>query len=288
MPLPLLCGIVYEHNLRDHYMDPVLLEKKSRQIRCDIVKAIISSGKGHIGGALSSVDILVALYYGGILQVSASEPRNSNRDRFLLGKGHCSVALYAVLADLKFFPAKEMQHINRGCLLGEHPDPRIPGIEVISGSLGQALGIATGMMLAARLDGNNHLCVVLMGDGECYEGSVWEAAQLAGHHQLNRLIVIIDRNGLCIRGNTEEINRMDPLADKWRSFGWEVREVDGHNMKALLEELCDIRVRSGQPLALIAKTIKGKGISFMENQPSWHHGGFNAQNRTIARKEVCL
>jgi transketolase len=252
------------------------LEQKSRQIRVDILNAVHKAGKGHIGGAFSIVEILVSLYYGKVLKFDSKEPKWQSRDRFILSKGHAGVALYAVLADLGFFPKDELDFLNQGRLLGEHPDPRIPGIEVVSGSLGHGLPIGSGMATADKMDRNSRNTFVLMGDGECYEGSVWEAAMFAAHHELHNLIGIVDRNGLITHGSTESINRLEPFADKWRAFGWEVFEVNAHDLNELQKIWSLVTAKkAGAPSMVIANSVKGKGVSFMENDFNWHHGGID-------------
>lgn len=263
------------------------LENKAVQIRKDIINAIHKAGKGHIGGAYSIVEILTSLYYGKILKFDARNPKWDLRDRFILSKGHAGIALYAVLADLGFFPKEELDYLNKGKLLAEHPDPRTPGIEVISGSLGHGLSIGAGMALADKLDRKNNKTYVLMGDGECYEGSVWEAAMFASHHQLNNLCAIVDRNRLITFGSTEIINKIEPFKDKWLAFGWDVFEVNGHDIKKIIKALLKIKRRnSGNPSLIIAKTIKGKGVTFMENDPKWHHGGIDDIKLQIALNEL--
>jgi transketolase len=269
---------------------PVAIEElkiKSTQIRIDILNSIYKAGKGHIGGAYSIVEILVSLYYGGVLRFDAANPKWEMRDRFILSKGHSGIALYAVLADLGFFCKEELNYLNRGALLGEHPDPRIPGIEVVSGSLGHGLSIGSGMAMADLMDKNNRRTFVLLGDGECYEGSVWEAAMFASHHKLYNLCGVIDRNTLITHGRTESINRLEPFKEKWEAFGWEVVEVDGHNISQLLAAFkFNCNKKSGTPTMIIASSIKGKGVSFMENQPKWHHGGINEEQFRIAMTEL--
>jgi len=263
------------------------LEDKARQLRVDIVKSIHKAGKGHIGGAFSIVEILTTLYYGKILKFDSKNPKWKDRDRFILSKGHAGIALYAVLADLEFFPKEELNFLNKGRLLAEHPDPRIPGIEVVSGSLGHGLSVGAGMALADKLDKNLKSTFVLMGDGECYEGSVWEAAMFAAHHGLNNLCGVVDRNGLITHGSTEEINKLEPFADKWQAFGWEVLEVDGHNFEDLNDALIKFtRRKFMKPTLIIAHTLKGKGVSFMENQAKWHHGGIDDDKLNSALSEL--
>ena len=265
----------------------VLLEEKARQIRIDILNAIHSAGKGHIGGAYSIVEILVSLYHGKVLKYDSSNPKWELRDRFILSKGHAGIALYATLADLNYFPKEELKFLNQGQLLGEHPDPRIPGVEVVSGSLGHGLSIGSGMALADKMDKNSRKTFVLMGDGECYEGSVWEAAMFAAHHKLHSLCGIVDRNGLITHGSTESINRLEPFKDKWQAFGWEVFEVDAHDLKALQNLWKVISTKEfGAPSMVIAKSVKGKGVSFMENNFNWHHGGIDDEKFAMAMTEL--
>ena len=270
-------------------LSAIALEEKSRQIRIDILNAVHKAGKGHIGGAFSIVEILVSLYYGNILKFDSKEPRWASRDRFILSKGHAGVALYAVLADLGYFPKDELDFLNKGRLLGEHPDPRIPGVEVVSGSLGHGLPIGSGMALADKMDKNSRHTFVLMGDGECYEGSVWEAAMFAAHHELHNLIGIVDRNGLITHGTTESINRLEPFADKWRAFGWEVFEVNAHDLSELQNTWKAITLKkAGVPSMVIAKSVKGKGVSFMENNFNWHHGGIDDAKLATALNELVI
>ena len=251
-----------------------LLSEKARDIRVKTLEMITRAGKGHVGGSFSCTDILVALYYGGVLKVDPGQPDWPGRDRFLLSKGHSCEALYCVLADRGFFPEAELARYQQpGCILGGHPDRSVPGIEADTGSLGHGLGIGCGLALGARMDGNDYLTFVVLGDGECCEGSVWESAMFAARHNLGRLIAIIDNNGMCVTDKLEDCTALEPLSEKWRAFGWEVREVDGHNFNALLPALSGLRERpSSKPLMIIAKTVKGKGVPFMENRLEWHHG----------------
>ena len=264
------------------------LEIKAKQIRLDILKAIKKANKGHIGGSYSVVDILVTLYYGKILNFDPKNPRLINRDRLLLSKGHAGIALYTILADLGFFNREELNFLNNGKMLGEHPDQFIPGVEVISGSLGHGLSIGAGMALADKFDSKiQRKTYIILGDGECYEGSVWEAANFAAHHKLSNLFAIIDRNSLITHGSTEDINALGSIKDKFISFGWEAQEIDGHNIQNLLNFFKSTSFNKiNKPIAIIAKTIKGKGVSFMENVASWHHGGINEENFLIAEKEL--
>lgn len=266
------------------------LEKKAKTIRRMILEMIVGSGKGHIGGALSCTDILTTLYYGDILRLDPKNPAWPDRDRFILSKGHSCAALYAILADRGFFPRDELASACKdGSLLGGHPDRNIPGVEADTGSLGHGLGIGSGLALSGKMDGKDFKTIVLLGDGECYEGSVWEAAQFSGSQGLNNLLAIVDRNRQCVNDFTEDINRLDPLPDKWRAFGWDAVTIDGHSCAAILHELKEFRRgRSGKPLAIIAETIKGKGISFMEGKLEWHHGMPSPDELKIARSELTM
>jgi transketolase len=263
------------------------LEEKSKKIRIDILHAIHQAGKGHIGGAYSIVDVLVSLYFGSNFSFDPMNPEMGTRDRFILSKGHAAIALYAILADLGYFPSEELTKLNTGNLLSEHPDPGIPGVEVVSGSLGHGLSIAAGMALANKLDGNERKSLVLIGDGECYEGSIWEGALFAAHHNLNNLCGIIDRNRLITHGSTEVINRLEPFKQKWESFGWNVVEVDAHNFKAL-QAAWEVFYQGGAqtPTMIIANSVKGKGIKFMENEFIWHHGGISEDQLKLGLSEL--
>jgi transketolase len=264
------------------------LSAKARQLRRRILEAIVAAGKGHIGGAYSCLDILVALYHGKILQVAPTNPAWPGRDRFILSKGHSGVALYAVLSDLGFFKVGELDALcHNGGRLGEHPDHRIPGVEIDTGSLGHGLSVGAGIALGAKLDRRAYFTFVLLGDGECYEGTVWEAALFAAHYRLNNLVAIVDRNRQITLDYTEECIRLEPFAAKWRAFGWETAVINGHSFPALLKTLAKARRRRApKPLVIIAETIKGKGVSFMERAVKWHHGLPNAGEIEQARREL--
>jgi len=260
------------------------IESKANIHRKTILKMINGMGKGHIGGAFSCIDVLSSLYYGGILNLNPENFKNTERNKLILSKGHACIAQYVILQDLDFFEKEELSKMNNGGILGEHPDPRIPGIEVVSGSLGHGLGIAVGLALAAKMNNSGFSTYVVLGDGECYEGSIWEAALLGSHLKLTNLIAVIDRNRLCIHGNTEEINALNPMKKKWKAFGWNVKEIDGHNISEMVDSLKERH--SSKPTVLIANTIKGKGVSFMENQPGWHHGSVSNQILEKALNEL--
>lgn len=248
------------------------LKKKAHDIRCSVLDMCVRAGTGHVTSSFSSVEILTALYHGKVLRYDASNPRWEDRDRFILSKGQASPLLYAVLGDLGFFPKEELGRFCRADgMFGVHLQNDVPGVEITSGSLGHGLGIAAGMALAAKMDKKERTVFTLLGDGECYEGSVWESAMFAGHHGLDNLIAIVDRNKLCVMGFTEDIVRLDPLDKKWESFGWNVFNVDGHSFEGLFRAFRKIREeRCGKPSMIIADTTKGRGISFMENVALWH------------------
>lgn len=268
------------------------LEEKAAKLRLDVINAVKAAGKGHIGGAFSMMDLLVALYHGRFLNYDNNSAEADARDRFFLSKGHAGVGLYALLADIGYIDPKELAAINSGQLLGEHPDPRIKGIESVTGSLGHSLSVAAGVVYGNRHDKQRGKCVVMMGDGECYEGSVWEGAIFAAHHGLSNLYVILDRNGLISNGRTEQENALDPISDKWTAFGWDVRAVDGHDMRSILVEyelfFAEDQNATQKPKILIADTIKGRGVSFMENVVGWHHGGLSDEEYEIANAELSL
>ena len=271
-------------------MDPNIagLKGKAREIRSMVLEMIVRANKGHIGGALSCTDILVGLYYGGVLRVDPSNPRWDKRDRFILSKGHSGSALFAVLADLNFFEKGALESYGKnGSMLGGHPDRRIPGIEADTGSLGHGLGLGAGMALSAKMNKESHRVVVLLGDGECCEGSVWESLVFASHHKLDNLTLIVDRNRQCVQDFTEDCSPLDPLVLRLEAFGWDTREVNGHSFEELLDALAEISSRtSTKPFAIVANTIKGKGVSFMEGRLKWHHSVPSGEELGQARKEL--
>lgn len=265
------------------------LARHAARLRIVALDAALRAGKGHIPPAFSWVEMAVALFHGGVLRLRPKEPAWPERDRFILSKGHGCLTLYAAMADLGFFDQAELDSFAKGgALLPGHPDPLIPGVEAMSGSLGHGLGVGAGMALGARLDGRNDgLTVVVLGDGELHEGSIWEAAMFAAHHKLSRLTAIIDRNGLASTGYTEEVLSLEPLADRWRAFGWDVIEIDGHSFDAVNGAFNGLRQRTDpRPLAVIARTVKGKGVSFMENSPLWHHRLPKGDEIEQARREL--
>ena len=248
------------------------LQRRARALRRHIIRMIHSSGTaGHYGGSLSCVEILTCLFFRH-LNHRPAEPGWEERDRLVLSKGHAAPALYAALAEAGYFPVEELQRFKRfGGMLQGHPDRLLtPGVEMSTGSLGQGLSAALGLALAARLDGRGSRIYVILGDGELDEGSVWEAAMAAAHHRVDNLTAILDRNLLQVSGPTEANMRLEPLADKWRAFGWEVLEVAGHDLEAILEALERTGRVGGRPSMIIARTLKGKGIPALEGKTGVH------------------
>ncbi|MCZ7436715.1 transketolase [Micromonospora sp. WMMC241] len=248
----------------------VELRRIALEVRRSIIRMIDRARMGHIGGDLSVTDILVTCFWG-VLSLDPQRPTWPDRDRFILSKGHCAAALYSTLAHCGFFHPEELDTFMAPLsALNGHPNKlKVPGVETNTGALGHGLPVATGCAIAAQLAGAPWRTVVVLGDGEMQEGSNWEAAMTAAHHDLSALTAVIDRNRLQQGARTEDTKRLEPFADKWRSFGWEVREVDGHDHVALLRALGPST--TGRPVAVVADTIKGKGVSFMEDRVEWHH-----------------
>lgn len=247
------------------------LRVKCREVREDILRMLTEAGSGHPGGSLSAVELLVGLYFGK-LSFRPDQPDWPERDRFILSKGHIAPALYAVMAHAGYFPRTELMTLRKfGSRLQGHPASlKLPGIEVSSGSLGQGLSVGVGLALAARMDGAAWRTYVMLGDGETQEGSVWEAAMSAGHYHLDNLCTIVDRNYLQIDGCTEDVMTLDPYADKWKAFNWNVIEIDGHRMSEVLAAYDAAEKFKGKPTVIVARTVKGKGVPFMEDKAGWH------------------
>ncbi|MEM8996189.1 MAG: transketolase [Acidobacteriota bacterium] len=249
------------------------LDRRSRELRRRIVETLDAGGRGHLGAAFSLVEILRVLY-DDVLRFRGDAPDWPGRDRFILSKGHGCLALYVLLADKGFFPASELGRFCRyDALLGGHPEIVVPGVEASTGSLGHGLSIAVGMALAARLRGQDWRTYVVLGDGESQEGSVWEGAMAAAKHRLGALTVLVDANQLQSYGPTREVLDLEPMAEKWRAFGFDAREVDGHDVDALRRALAPgpPPPGDGRPTALICRTVKGKGVPQCELEPTWHH-----------------
>ena len=262
------------------------LSQVTRRIRRDIVKMVANAGSGHPGGSLSATDIATTLYWE-VLRHKPADPHWPDRDRFILSKGHAAPMLYSVLAECGYFPVEELFTLRKiDSRLQGHADRRVPGVEMSSGSLGQGLSFGIGVALAARVDGRDYRTHVLLGDGECDEGQVWEAAMAASHFKLDNLVAIVDKNGLQIDGPTREIMNTDPMEKKWAAFNWHVIEVNGHDLAELAEAFDEAKKARGQPTVLIAKTIKGKGVSFMENVVGFHGKAPSPEQLEIALKEL--
>jgi transketolase len=248
------------------------LDERSKALRRHLVRMVKVDGRGHIGPALSLFEILRVLY-DDVMTYDPKNPAWEERDRCILSKGHGCIALFSLLADKGFFPAEEFDRFCRkDSILGGHPEYRkVPGVEASTGALGHGLPIGIGHALAARMQKRDSRVFVIMGDGETNEGSVWEAAMCAGKHKLSNLTVIIDYNKIQSAGYVRDIQSMEPFADKWRAFNFAVAEVDGHDVKALQQAFAKIKLETDKPTALICHTVKGKGFSFAENEPKWHH-----------------
>lgn len=248
------------------------LQLKAEHVRKRVVELIYASKCGHIGGGLSSVEIETALYFD-IMNVDPKNPKKTDRDRFILSKGHSVETLYAVLVAAGFFNEETLNtYSHYNSILAGHPTKKVPGIELNSGALGHGLSVGVGMAIAAKMDEKQYRTFVLMGDGELGEGSIYEAAMAASHYKLDNLVAIVDRNMLQISGKTEDIMTLEPLKERWESFGWEVSEVDGNNMEAVIKSFRSLNHSNSKPKLIIAHTTKGCGISFMEKIAKWHHG----------------
>ncbi|MEV6300076.1 transketolase [Actinoplanes sp. NPDC051861] len=263
-------------------------ESTARAVRAHVLRMTSSGRSSHVGSALSCADVLAVLYTG-VLRVDPADPRWPDRDRFVMSKGHAGAALYAVLAERGFFDEAVLhRHYQNGSYLSGHVSHvGIPGVEFSTGSLGHGLPVGAGMAWRARQTGRPWRTYVLLGDGECDEGSVWEAAMFAGHHELAGLVAVVDWNNMQSLGTCEETLRLEPFADKWRSFGWDVAEVDGHDHGALTGALDVPRgAEPGKPRCVLARTVKGKGVSFMENRVLWHYRPPSAEELERALEEV--
>jgi len=260
------------------------LEKIARDIRIDIIKETFHAGSGHPGGSLSAADILTYLYFKE-MNIDPADPKKADRDKFVLSKGHAAPVLYAALAHRGFFPKEELASLRKlGSRLQGHPDmKKVPGVEMSTGSLGQGFSASVGMAIAGKLDQNPGRIYVLLGDGELQEGIVWEASMAAAHYKLDNLAAIVDWNGLQIDGKNDDVMTVTPVDKKFKSFGFHVIRIDGHSFKEIEEALAEARETKGKPTAIVAKTAKGKGVSFMENNAGWHG---KAPNEEEARKAV--
>jgi transketolase len=263
------------------------LEDKAYQLRKLCLETVVWAGSGHIGGALSSMDILTILYYK-YLNIRPEDPKWEDRDRFILSKGHIGVGFAPVLADKGYIDRELLKEYNHtGSSLGMHLDClKVPGVDASTGSLGHGLPIALGIALAARLNGKNYKTYCLLGDGECDEGAVWEAAMASAHYKATNLITIVDRNMCMIDGPTEEVMALEPFEDKWKAFGFIVKQVDGHDFRQLSEAIEYALNEPDRPVVIIANTIKGCGIGFIEGDYRWHYGSFDSQMASRAREAL--
>jgi transketolase len=262
------------------------LERTAKAIRRDILEMGLRAGGCHLAPALSCADLVTALYFR-IMRITPHNPGNDTRDRFLLSAGHKCAALYVALAHAGFFAREVLDTFSRHhSILGGHPGTKIPGVETPTGSLGHGLPIGVGLALGAKLQQKAYRVFVLLGDGEVPEGSNWEAAAQASHFRLDNLVAIVDRNRLCTDGTTEEVLTLEPQRDRWASFGWAVRDVDGHGMGAIVEALEAVPFAPGKPSLLLAHTVKGKGISFIENRVEWHYRIPEGAEIEQARREL--
>jgi transketolase len=263
------------------------LKALANRLRHHVLWMTHRAGSSHIGTNFSMIELLAVLY-GSILRVAPDIPDWPNRDRFILSKGHGCAALYAVLAERGFFPLEWLEsfYLNDSILAGHVTHKGVPGVEVSSGSLGHGLPIAAGMTLAAKRSGADYRVFTILSDGECDEGSIWEAALFAAHHHLDNLIAIIDYNKIQSLGRVEDILNLDSLAEKWQAFGWGVREIDGHDVNAIKKALTDVPLIAGKPTCIVAHTIKGKGVSFMEDSVLWHYRSPQGEEFEAALKEL--
>ncbi|MBU1906107.1 MAG: transketolase [Candidatus Omnitrophica bacterium] len=262
------------------------LEEKAKQIRRLIIMMLVKAGSGHPGGSLSATDLITALYFH-VLKHNPKDPKWPDRDRFHMSKGHCCPLWYAVLAESGYFSVDELWTLRQfGSILQGHPDRRTPGIDVASGSLGQGLSVSLGMSLAAKLDKKDYRVYCLLGDGEIQEGNVWEAAMACAHFKSDNICAILDYNGFQIDGKVCEVMNLEPVAAKWKAFGWHAMEIDGHNMKEILSAFDEAKKVKGKPSIIIAHTVKGKGVTFMENVCDFHGRAPTKDEAEKALKEL--
>ena len=268
-------------------MNKLELMKKANDIRKDIITAVHSAKAGHPGGSLSAADIYTYLYFVE-MNVDPANPKKADRDRFVLSKGHTAPGYYAALAERGFFPVEDLKTLRHtGSYLQGHPDMKhIPGVDMSSGSLGQGISAAVGMACAAKIYGDDYRVYTLLGDGEIQEGQVWEAAMLAGHRKLDNLVVIVDNNNLQIDGYLDEVNSPYPIDKKFEAFNFHVINIDGHDFDQIEAAFNEAKATKGMPTAIIAKTLKGKGVSFMEDKAAWHGTAPNDEQYAIAMADL--
>ena len=269
------------------------IEARANNMRKNIIKMLKEAGSGHPGGSLSAADIVASLYFGGVMNYSEADPQHPERDYFILSKGHAAPVLYAALAELGYVPEDELLTLRKlHSRLQGHPDSKkLPGVEVSTGSLGQGLSIAAGVALGVRIDqqrdgGPKRRVFTLLGDGEIEEGQVWEAAMFAAHYHLDNLVAIVDNNNLPMDGDVRDVAGLDNISSKFKSFGWQTIEVDGHDIGAVVTALKTATLLDGSPVCIVAHTVKGKGVSFMENQAGWHGKAPNEEQAKEALAEL--
>lgn len=268
-------------------MNKLELMKTANEVRKGVITAVFNAKSGHPGGSLSAADIYTYLFFEE-MNVDPADPKKADRDRFVLSKGHTAPGYYSTLANRGFFPVEDLTTLRKvGSYLQGHPDMKhIPGVDMSSGSLGQGISAAVGMAISAKLSDEDYRVYTLLGDGEIQEGQVWEASMLAGHRKLDNLVVIVDNNGLQIDGNIAEVNSPYPIDKKFEAFNFHVINIDGHDFDAIDAAFKEAKATKGQPTAIIAKTIKGKDVSFMENQASWHGAAPNAEQYEVAMADL--
>ena len=268
-------------------MDKLKLMKITNEVRKDIVTAVHSAKAGHPGGSLSAAEIITYLYFEE-MNIDPKDPGKDDRDRFVLSKGHTAPALYSVLAERGYFPKEDLVTLRHtGSYLQGHPDMKqVPGVDMSSGSLGQGISTAVGMAIAAKLSGASYRVYTVLGDGELQEGQVWEAAMFAGHRKLDNLVVIVDNNGLQIDGKVENVCSPYPIGEKFKAFNFHVIEIDGNDMQQIRDAFAQARSTKGMPTAIVAHTVKGKGVSFMEGQVGWHGKAPNDEEYKIAMADL--
>ncbi len=267
--------------------EKAMLQEKAKELREKLIQVTYNCGGSHLGGALSQMEILVALYYK-YMNIDPKNPEMVDRDRFVLSKGHGGVGHATLLGDKGYFDPELLNEFNKtGSPFGMHLDKnKVPGVDASTGSLGHGLSIAVGMAMGARFKGEKWHTYCVLGDGECHEGSIWEAAMAGAHYKLTNLTVFVDRNWLSLDGNTEDVMKLEPFADKWTSFGWRVITIDGHDFDKIAEAIEAAKAETEKPVVVIAETVKGKGVSFMEGEIGWHYGGLDDQTRDKALEEV--
>ena len=268
-------------------MNTLELKKIANEVRKGIIEGVYNAKAGHPGGSLSSADFFTYLYFEE-MNVDPKNPKKEDRDRFVLSKGHIAPGLYSTLAQRGYFPVEDLKTLRHiGSYLQGHPDMKhIPGVDMSSGSLGQGISAAVGMALAAKLDGKDYRTYTLLGDGEIQEGQVWEAAMFAGHRKLDNLVVVVDNNGLQIDGNIADVCSPYPIDKKFEAFNFHVINIDGHNFEEIAAALKEARETKGMPTAIIMKTVKGKGVSYMENNAGWHGKAPNAEEYKVAMEDL--